>query len=123
MRATIGLFANDQTACFDRMWAEVTNVVAAASGCDSMVQKCRLKTIDAMRRHCKTGLGVSEGHYGNTSSDESGDDEILATGPINLIPPLPTINNRTPALLARHDYLQEHAPRATTYASAYCYVV
>ena len=106
MRATIGLFANDQTACFDRMWAEVMNVVAAASGCDSMVQKCRLETIDAMRRHCKTGLGVSEGHYGNTSSDESGDDEILATGPIHLTSP----PSSPPAI--------EHSPRPYTTAAS-----
>ena len=44
MKATIGLFANDQTACFDRMWAEVTNSIAAASGADANMLKYRAIT-------------------------------------------------------------------------------
>ena len=65
MRATIGLFANDQTACFDRMWPKITNITADVVGCDPNVQKCREETMDLMERYCKTGLGVSKSFYDN----------------------------------------------------------
>ena len=41
MNATIALFANDQTACFDRMWPGLTNVVAAAYGAGHQALECR----------------------------------------------------------------------------------
>ena len=63
MKATIAMFANDQTACFDRMWPEISNVAAGSFGCDVNTRKCRAKTKEAMKRHCKTGLGVSKKYY------------------------------------------------------------
>ena len=76
MKATIAMFANDQTACFDRMWPEISNVVAGSFGCDINVRKCRAKTKEAMVRHCKTGLGVSKKHY--TSYRIKGETQGLA---------------------------------------------
>ena len=63
MKSTIGLFANDQTACFDRMWAEVTNSIVAASGANANMLKCRAITMENITRHVKTGLGVSKTSY------------------------------------------------------------
>ena len=65
MKATVAIFLNDQTACFDRMWPSVTNTVAAVEGCNSSVLECRAKTIDDMERSIKTGLGVSKQVYRN----------------------------------------------------------
>ena len=74
-KATIGLFANDQTACFDRMWAKVTNSIAAASGANKNMLRCRAITTENMMRHVKTGLGVSRASY----PDNIPSDSCLAT--------------------------------------------
>ena len=67
--ATIALFANDQTACFDRLFPSLTNVVLGSYGIEPSVTKCRSQTVDQMQRRCKTGLGISEDHYCNTEGD------------------------------------------------------
>ena len=69
MNATIVCFANDQTACFDRLKPSLTNVVFGSYGVDSNILKYRSKTIDQMKRQCKTGLGISNAHYCNTAGD------------------------------------------------------
>ena len=70
MKATItmDLFANDLTACFDRMWLEITNIIARASGCDDNTLKGRYSTKAAMHWHIKTGVktGLSEYPRGTT---------------------------------------------------------
>ena len=63
MKATVGLFANDQTAYFDRIWAEVTNAIASASGGDINMLKCQSITIENTARHVKMGLGVLKVSY------------------------------------------------------------
>ena len=70
-KATIGLFSNDQTACSDRMWAETTNSIAAASGADANILKCRAITTENMTRHMKTGLGVLKASYSDSIPPES----------------------------------------------------
>ncbi len=37
MKLTITIFSNEQTACFDRIWPEVTNAIAEVNGCDDPV--------------------------------------------------------------------------------------
>ena len=82
MKFTIALFANDQTACFDRMWPELSNTVAYAVGVDKQVLKCRALTIEAMQRHIKTGLGVSKKSYGNTPNEPRIIGEIQGKGDV-----------------------------------------
>ena len=82
MKATIALFANDQTACFDRMWPELSNVVAYTCGMDKNVLICRAKVIEEMKRHIRTGLGVSKQHYHNNISEPRIIGEIQGKGDV-----------------------------------------
>ena len=68
MKAAIGLFANDQTTCFGRMWTEVTNLIAVASGADANTLNCRVVAMENMVRHVKTDLGVSKASYSEPES-------------------------------------------------------
>ena len=63
MKMTIALFANDQTACFDRMCPPISNVIAGKFGMDANVLRARSNTMAQMQRHIKTNLGVSETSY------------------------------------------------------------
>ena len=76
MKATIGLFANDQTACFDRMHPSNTNVVLGSYGVEASALKCRAQTVFRMKRRVKTGLGISTDTYSN------GENEPLIAGEI-----------------------------------------
>ncbi len=82
MKATIALFANDQTACFDRMWPELTNVIAGVSGCDANVLKCRSKVMNGMNRHIKTAYGISAGSYTNPIEEPKLKGEIQGKGDV-----------------------------------------
>ena len=65
MKMTIALFANDQTACFDRMCPAISNMIAGKFGMDVNVLRARSKTMAAMQRKIKTNLGISTASYGN----------------------------------------------------------
>ena len=67
MKATIAVFLSGQTACFNRMWPALTNVVAQAYRMEPKVCECQANTIDSTVRHIQTGFGVSKGSYGNTA--------------------------------------------------------
>ena len=82
MKATIALFANDQTACFDRMWPDLSNVVAQAYGAEKEPLQCRSKTIHALKRHIKTGHGVSKTPYCNMSGDAQIQGEVQGKGDV-----------------------------------------
>ena len=76
LKATIALFINDQTACFDRMYPSNTNIVAGSFGVNASTLKCRSRTIYQMKRHIKTGLGVSKEYYSNTPLEPTINGEI-----------------------------------------------
>jgi hypothetical protein len=65
MRITVAMFAADLTACFDRMFPPISNILAGKFGVDINVLKARGETIDALERSVRTGHGVSEVTYGN----------------------------------------------------------
>jgi hypothetical protein len=65
MRVTVAMFAADLTACFDRMFPAISNILAGKFGVDISVLKARGDTIDALERLVRTGHGVSEVTYGN----------------------------------------------------------
>lgn len=65
MRATIAMFAADLTACFDRVYPALSNVVCGKFGMDINVLKCKGLTMDKMEHSVRTGHGVSINTYGN----------------------------------------------------------
>ena len=69
MRATIAMFAADLSACFDRMFPPLSNIIAGKFGVDINALKARGKTIDALERAVRTGHGVSDQTYGNRTGE------------------------------------------------------
>jgi hypothetical protein len=65
MRATIAMFAADLTACFDRVYPALSNVVCGKFGMDINVLRCKGLTMEKMEHSVRTGHGVSEKTYGN----------------------------------------------------------
>jgi hypothetical protein len=65
MRVTVAMFAADLTACFDRMFPAISNILAGKFGVEISVLKARGNTIDALERSVRTGHGVSTATYGN----------------------------------------------------------
>jgi hypothetical protein len=65
MRITVAMFAADLTACFDRMFPAISNILAGKFGVEVSALRARGATIDALERSVRTGHGVSETTYGN----------------------------------------------------------
>jgi hypothetical protein len=65
MRATIAMFAADLTACFDRVYPALSNVVCGKFGMDINVLRCKGITMEKMEHSVRTGHGVSLNTYGN----------------------------------------------------------
>jgi hypothetical protein len=66
MKATmIAMFAADLTACFDRMFPALSNVVSGKFGMDVNILKCKGAVMDGMERPVRTGYGFSLRTYGN----------------------------------------------------------
>ena len=82
VKITIALFANDQTACFDRMIPSFTNIIAQANGATETELLCRSKTIAKMIRHIKTGMGVSKQAYKNQPGHPQIQGEIQGKGDV-----------------------------------------
>ena len=82
VKITIALFANDQTAYFDRMIPSFTNIIAQANGATATELLCRSKTIAKMKRHIKTGLGVSKQAYKNQLGHPQIQGEIQGKGDV-----------------------------------------
>jgi hypothetical protein len=57
MRITVAMFAADLTACFDRMFPPISNILAGKFGVDINVLKARGETIDALERSVRTVMG------------------------------------------------------------------
>jgi hypothetical protein len=65
MRVTIAMFAADLTACFDRMFPALSNILAGKFGVQVPALRARGETIERLERSVRTGHGVSELTYGN----------------------------------------------------------
>ena len=67
MKATIGLFVNDQTACFGRMCPPITDEILGIMDCEGPPRKCRSVTMKAMHRKIETAHRVSKKYYSNSA--------------------------------------------------------
>jgi hypothetical protein len=59
------MFAADLTACFDRMWPALGNIISGKFGVEVQPMISREKIIAALKRSVQTGHGVSESTYQN----------------------------------------------------------
>ena len=66
---TLAIFANDATACFDRMVPGISSLIARKYGVSPTIMQSRNQTIHQMRHNVRTGCGESEETYANCSQD------------------------------------------------------
>ena len=62
-KSTMAEVSHDKKACFDRMQTAQSNIYAKKQNVDKNLLICKSKTMSLMKRHVKTGLGVSEAAY------------------------------------------------------------
>jgi len=62
-KSTIGMLFYDCTACFDRMHPSLSNIELRKRNFDEGILLMRSAVIGGMKRHVRTGLGVSEDYY------------------------------------------------------------
>ena len=67
---TIAMFANDGTACFDRMVPGVSSLIARKFGVLSAIMQCRNETIASLERNIRTGCGDSKEIYIESEGDD-----------------------------------------------------
>ena len=58
------------------MYPSNANIVAGSFGVQASTLKCRSKIIYQVKRHIKTGLGVSKEYYSNTLKEPTINEEI-----------------------------------------------
>ena len=68
-KTPIGLLYYDCTACYDRMIPDLSNHEMRKRNFDESILKARAAAVKQLKRHVRTGLGVSEEYY----SEEAGD--------------------------------------------------
>ena len=66
---TIGLFANDAMACYDRMVPDISTIIARKFGMAPSIMKARNLVMKAMEHHVKTQHGVSSTSYKQTPNE------------------------------------------------------
>ena len=67
-KATVGSFQNDMTGHFDRMWPDLTSVIATKYGVSRTIMTCLSRTIAKLERNVETALGISTQSYSQGSS-------------------------------------------------------
>ena len=55
---TIAMFANDATACFNKMVTGVSSLISRKFGVAASIMKCRNKTIKVLKRNVRTGCRI-----------------------------------------------------------------
>ena len=68
-RSTIGMICYDLTACFDRMNPAMSNLDLRKRNFDQGILQARAEALRYMKRHVRTGLGVSEEYYNEAEGD------------------------------------------------------
>jgi hypothetical protein len=63
MYVTLVFFANDATACFDRMVPDISAIIARKYGMEKNVLICRNKVLEELKRGVRTMQGDSKKHY------------------------------------------------------------
>jgi hypothetical protein len=64
-RSTVACTYFDQSACYDRMLPELSTILCQRMGMSKNLLKARSRVMHAMRRRVQTGIGISNGTYGN----------------------------------------------------------
>ena len=82
MKWTMAELSHDLKACFDRMDPSQSNIYAQRQNVHPNVCIARAATIEGMRRHVKTGLGVSEETYGNEKGEPKIGGEVQGKGDV-----------------------------------------
>ena len=82
MKSTIAGCYYDNTACFDRMYPEISNLIAQRYGVDKNLLRARAIVIARMRRHVKTALGTSTNTYQEEDGDHKLNGEIQGKGDV-----------------------------------------
>ncbi len=71
-KSTIGMIYYDCVACYDRMLPSLSNIELAKRNFSDEIRKARAAALRGMKRHVRTGLGVSNETY----SEDLGDAQI-----------------------------------------------
>ena len=79
---TIAMFANDGSACFDRMVPGVSSLIAKKFGIDSKIMECRNGVIKTLRRNVRTVRGDLEMVYKNSDQDAPLNVEVQGKGDV-----------------------------------------
>ena len=82
MKLPMGEVSHDLKACFDRMHTSQSNIYAQRQNVDENICLARAKTIEGLRRHAKTGLGVSDETYGNEPGEPRIGGEVQGKGDV-----------------------------------------
>ena len=77
---TIAMFANDATACFDRVVPGVSSLIARKFGVAYLIMKCRNERIKVLKWNARTGCGDSEEMYEEEEEDEVLNGEVQGKG-------------------------------------------
>jgi hypothetical protein len=85
MRITVAMFAADRTACFDRMWPSLGNIICGKFGLQPALMRSRGETIQNLKRAVRTCHGVLQKVYQNTPNDYRIMGELQGKGDVALI--------------------------------------
>jgi hypothetical protein len=81
-KATIADTMYDLVACFNRMKARMSNIIAQRSKVDKNILRARAIVIENLRRSVKTGLGVSKETYGQEPGEPAVNGEVQGKGDV-----------------------------------------
>ena len=82
MKSAMGEINHDCKACFDRMHPSQSNIYAQKHNMEPIILESRAETIKRIRRHVKTGQGVSEETYGQEPGDPMLGGEVQGKGDV-----------------------------------------
>ena len=82
MYKTIAMFANDATACFDRMVPGVSLLIARKFGVLPAIMQCRNKTKASLDHNIRTGCGDSTETYIENERDDPMCGEVQGKGDV-----------------------------------------
>ena len=79
---TIVMFANDATACFDRMVPGVSSLISRKFGVSSAIMKCIKEKLASLERNIRTGCGDSQETYIENEGDDPLCGEVQGKGDV-----------------------------------------
>ena len=79
---TVAMFANDATACFDRMVPGVSSLISRKFGVSSTIMECRNATLTALECKIRPGCGDSHETYQESEDDDPLFGEVQGKGDV-----------------------------------------